>query len=45
MGRATVRAEGLSNLYLPRELRFLRTLPKLGSGEVNYRELGKLISA
>lgn len=41
--RAAVRAKGLSNLCVPREVRFLREIPKLGTGKVNYRELEKLV--
>ena len=44
MMRSAIRARGLSNLHLPRELRFLRTLPKLGSGKVDYRELEKVLA-
>lgn len=41
--RTSIRAKGLSNLCVPREVRFLREIPKLGTGKVNYRELEKLI--
>jgi acyl-[acyl-carrier-protein]-phospholipid O-acyltransferase/long-chain-fatty-acid--[acyl-carrier-protein] ligase len=41
--RAAIRAKGLSNLCVPREVRFLREIPKLGTGKVNYRELEKLV--
>ncbi|MBI4663084.1 MAG: AMP-binding protein [Verrucomicrobia bacterium] len=41
--RAAIRSKGLSNLCVPREVRFLRDIPKLGTGKVNYRELEKLI--
>lgn len=44
MIRAVGRARGLSNLSLPRELRYMRTLPKLGSGKVNYRELAERVA-
>jgi acyl-[acyl-carrier-protein]-phospholipid O-acyltransferase/long-chain-fatty-acid--[acyl-carrier-protein] ligase len=43
--RAAVRARGLSNLCAPRELRFLREIPKLGTGKVNHRELQTLIGS
>jgi acyl-[acyl-carrier-protein]-phospholipid O-acyltransferase/long-chain-fatty-acid--[acyl-carrier-protein] ligase len=39
--RAVLRAKGLSNLCVPRELRFVREIPKLGTGKVNHRELEK----
>jgi acyl-[acyl-carrier-protein]-phospholipid O-acyltransferase/long-chain-fatty-acid--[acyl-carrier-protein] ligase len=37
--RAVLRAKGLPNLALPRELRVVREIPKLGTGKVNHREL------
>jgi acyl-[acyl-carrier-protein]-phospholipid O-acyltransferase/long-chain-fatty-acid--[acyl-carrier-protein] ligase len=37
--RAMLRAKGLPNLALPRELRVVREIPKLGTGKVNHREL------
>ncbi len=42
--RAAVYARGLSNLAVPREIKVLRELPKLGTGKVNHRELEKLVS-
>jgi acyl-[acyl-carrier-protein]-phospholipid O-acyltransferase/long-chain-fatty-acid--[acyl-carrier-protein] ligase len=41
--RAAVRARGLPPLWAPRELRWLRDLPRLGTGKVNYRELEQLV--
>ena len=41
--RAAIRAKGLSNLHAPREVKFLKEIPHLGSGKVNHRELEKLI--
>ncbi|MBI1842865.1 MAG: AMP-binding protein [Verrucomicrobia bacterium] len=41
--RAAVRARGLSNLCAPREARFLREIPKLGTGKVNHRELERWV--
>ena len=41
--RAAVRAKGLSNLCVPRELRFVRVIPKLGTGKANYRELDRMV--
>jgi acyl-[acyl-carrier-protein]-phospholipid O-acyltransferase / long-chain-fatty-acid--[acyl-carrier-protein] ligase len=44
MIRVAGRAKGLNNLSLPRELLYMRILPKLGSGKVNYRELAERIA-
>jgi acyl-[acyl-carrier-protein]-phospholipid O-acyltransferase/long-chain-fatty-acid--[acyl-carrier-protein] ligase len=41
--RAAIKAKGLSNLCVPREVKYLREIPKLGTGKVNHRELQKLI--
>ena len=41
--RAAVRAKGLSNLCAPRELRFVQSIPKLGSGKTDHRELARLV--
>jgi len=37
--RAVIKAKGFSNLCVPRELRAVREIPKLGTGKVNHREL------
>jgi acyl-[acyl-carrier-protein]-phospholipid O-acyltransferase / long-chain-fatty-acid--[acyl-carrier-protein] ligase len=37
--RQVVRAKGLANLCVPRELRHVREIPKLGTGKVNHRAL------
>ena len=42
--RAAIKAKGLSNLAVPREVKAVREIPKLGTGKVNHRELEKLIS-
>lgn len=42
--RAAIKAKGLSNLCVPREVKYLREIPKLGTGKVNHRELQKIIS-
>ncbi|HWQ92346.1 MAG TPA: AMP-dependent synthetase, partial [Clostridia bacterium] len=39
--REAVRARGLSNLAVPRELRVVDEIPRLGTGKVNHRELEK----
>lgn len=41
--RAAIKGKGLSNLCVPREIKFFREIPKLGTGKVNHRELEKLI--
>ena len=42
--RAAVRAKGLSNLCAPREIKVVTSIPKLGTGKTNHRELEKLIA-
>ena len=42
--RAVIKAKGLSNLCVPREIKFVHDIPKLGTGKVNHRELQKIIS-
>ena len=42
--RAAIRAKGLSNLYVPREIKYIREIPKLGTGKVDHRELQKLLA-
>jgi len=39
--RTTIKAKGLSNLAVPREIKTVREIPKLGTGKVNHRELEK----
>ena len=41
--RSVLRGRGLPNLCAPREVRFLKEIPKLGTGKVNDRELEKLL--
>lgn len=41
--RAAIKAKGLTNLCVPREIRVVREIPKLGTGKVNHRELEKMI--
>jgi len=41
--RQVIRARGLGNLAVPRELRFVREIPRLGTGKVNIRELEKMV--
>lgn len=40
--RAALRARGFSNLAVPRELRVVKAIPKLGTGKTNHRELEKM---
>jgi acyl-[acyl-carrier-protein]-phospholipid O-acyltransferase/long-chain-fatty-acid--[acyl-carrier-protein] ligase len=42
--RAAVRARGLGNLCAPRELKAVTSIPKLGTGKVNHRELERILS-
>jgi len=37
--RATIKAKGLTNLSAPRELRFVQSIPKLGTGKTDHRAL------
>ncbi len=41
--RAVIRAKGLPNLCVPREVRFLREIPKLGTGKVSHMELSRRV--
>jgi len=41
--RAAIKAKGLSNLCVPREIKFLHNIPKLGTGKTDHRELQKII--
>jgi acyl-[acyl-carrier-protein]-phospholipid O-acyltransferase/long-chain-fatty-acid--[acyl-carrier-protein] ligase len=41
--RTAIKAKGLSNLAVPREVKAVREIPKLGTGKVNHRELEKVI--
>jgi len=42
--REAVKAKGLSNLCVPRELKVVKEIPKLGTGKVNHRELQRMMS-
>jgi acyl-[acyl-carrier-protein]-phospholipid O-acyltransferase/long-chain-fatty-acid--[acyl-carrier-protein] ligase len=41
--RQAIHARGLSNLAVPREIRVIHELPRLGTGKINHRELGKMV--
>jgi acyl-[acyl-carrier-protein]-phospholipid O-acyltransferase/long-chain-fatty-acid--[acyl-carrier-protein] ligase len=43
--RNAIKAKGLSNLNVPREIKVVREIPKLGTGKVNHRELAKVIES
>jgi acyl-[acyl-carrier-protein]-phospholipid O-acyltransferase/long-chain-fatty-acid--[acyl-carrier-protein] ligase len=43
--RAAIKAKGLTNLSVPREIKVVKEIPKLGTGKVNHRELQAQISA
>ena len=42
--REAIRQKGLANLAVPRELRVVHEIPRLGTGKINHRELQKLCS-
>lgn len=42
--RDVLRQKGFSNLAMPRELRIVPSIPKLGTGKVNHRELARTIT-
>jgi len=41
--RAAIKARGLSNLAVPREVKAAKEIPKLGTGKINHRELARLV--
>ena len=41
--REAIRSKGLNNLSVPKEIRVVPDLPRLGSGKINYRELEKTV--
>lgn len=42
--RAAIKGKGMTNLCVPREIRVVREIPKLGTGKVNHRELQKALA-
>jgi acyl-[acyl-carrier-protein]-phospholipid O-acyltransferase/long-chain-fatty-acid--[acyl-carrier-protein] ligase len=42
--RDAIKAKGLTNLSVPREIKAVKEIPKLGTGKVNHRELQTLLS-
>jgi len=43
--RAAIKARGLPNIAVPREVKFVHEIPKLGTGKTNHRELEKILAA
>lgn len=43
--REAIKAKGLSNLCIPREIIVVKEIPKLGTGKTNHRELQALVIA
>jgi acyl-[acyl-carrier-protein]-phospholipid O-acyltransferase / long-chain-fatty-acid--[acyl-carrier-protein] ligase len=41
--RAAIHARGLNNLAVPREIKVVHDLPRLGTGKINHRELEKMV--
>jgi acyl-[acyl-carrier-protein]-phospholipid O-acyltransferase/long-chain-fatty-acid--[acyl-carrier-protein] ligase len=44
MIRAVLRDKGLNNLSHPRDIVYVSTIPKLGSGKTNHRELERMLA-
>jgi acyl-[acyl-carrier-protein]-phospholipid O-acyltransferase / long-chain-fatty-acid--[acyl-carrier-protein] ligase len=42
--RAALKAKGLTNLCVPRGLKVVKEIPKLGTGKVNHRELAGILT-
>jgi acyl-[acyl-carrier-protein]-phospholipid O-acyltransferase/long-chain-fatty-acid--[acyl-carrier-protein] ligase len=42
--RTAIKARGLTNLCVPREIVTVREIPKLGTGKVNHREIQALVA-
>jgi len=43
--RDAIKAKGLTNLSVPREIKTVKEIPKLGTGKVNHRELQALLES
>ncbi len=41
--RDVIKSRGLSNLMVPREVRYMHDIPRLGTGKVNIRELERVV--
>ena len=42
--RAAIKAKGLPNIAVPREVKFIHEIPTLGTGKTNHRELEKFLA-
>ncbi|MGV3774300.1 MAG: AMP-binding protein [Verrucomicrobiales bacterium] len=42
--RTAIKAKGLPNLWVPREVKFVQEIPKLGTGKTNHRELQRILA-
>ena len=42
--RAVINAKGLSNLYVPKEIKYVPEIPKLGSGKVDLHKLQGILA-
>jgi acyl-[acyl-carrier-protein]-phospholipid O-acyltransferase/long-chain-fatty-acid--[acyl-carrier-protein] ligase len=38
-----MKAKGLPNISVPREVRFMKEIPTLGTGKTNHRELERIL--
>ena len=43
--RQAIKAKGLTNLCVPREIRSVSEIPKLGTGKINHRALIELVQS
>jgi acyl-[acyl-carrier-protein]-phospholipid O-acyltransferase/long-chain-fatty-acid--[acyl-carrier-protein] ligase len=41
--REAIRARGLKNLAMPREIKVVHELPRLGGGKINHREIERMV--
>ena len=41
--REAIRARGLNNLAMPREIKVVHELPRLGGGKINHREIERMV--
>ena len=41
--RQAIKAKGLTNLCVPREIRFVNEIPKLGTGKIDHRALIEIV--
>lgn len=43
--RGILKAQGFSDLAIPNDIRFMKDVPKLGTGKIDYVALGKMLQA